>query len=434
MKDVGLWLYLALAPGLLASCKAPRTAPTSNDATSHAFATQVVPIPDAAASPGTATPCPTPDLVAPPEQLVLSPTTFSQLPGWADDLHHEAIPALLASCSRLAKLGDQEPIGVDGNGGLAGQWRAACAAAAALPAGNAGAARRFFEEQFVPYAAAGSSTGAIGKFTGYYVQELRGSRSRHGPFQIPVHGRPADLVEVNLQEFLPDAHGRKIWGRVDARARLVPYPTRAELRTQHLVDRGRVLLWVTDPIDVLFAQIQGSARAQLDDGSTMWLEFAGKNGRPYRGVGKRLRDMGEPPGTGTMQGIRAWLEAHPERFDELVDHNESFVFFAESQAPGAVGSQGVVLTPRRSVAVDRAHVAASTPLWIETSAPRSDGSGSAPWRQLVVAQDTGGGIKGPVRADIFWGDDPAAAEIAGRMGDSGRYWLLLPPGVPVPAK
>ncbi|MBP6841844.1 MAG: MltA domain-containing protein [Kofleriaceae bacterium] len=373
-------------------------------------------------------PCPEPPPPppGPGERLTLHPVDFADLPGWSDDSHAEALPALLASCTLLAELADDAPVGVDGAGGKARAWRALCAAARAAPAGDDAAARALFERHTRAFAAHGPA-GADGKFTGYYVQPLRGSRRRHGRYQHPLYGRPDDLVMVDLGQFIPDARGRKIWGQLDrGRGVLGRYPTRAEIRAG---GKAPEILWVDDPIDAVFAQIQGSGKVALDDGSEAWIEFAGKNGRAYRGVGGVLKELGElAPGQGTMQGIRAWLAAHPDRFDEIVDRNQSFVFFAVSARPGAIGSQQVVLTPRRSMAVDRAHIAASTPIWVDTRAPTPGRAGTAPWRRLLVAQDTGEGIKGAVRGDIYWGDDADAVDTAGRMGGPGRYWLLLPPG------
>ncbi|HEU5060537.1 MAG TPA: MltA domain-containing protein, partial [Kofleriaceae bacterium] len=287
-------------------------------------------------------------------------------------------------------------------------------------------ARAFFEAQFRPYAALGAG-GATGKLTGYHVQALRGSRTRHGRYQVPLLGRPPDLVSVELSAFVPDGRGRRIWGRIDrASGKLVPYPTRAELRRLP-VDDQRVVVWVDDPVDAVFAEIQGSGKVALDEGGTLWIGFAGKNGHTFRGVGGILRRMGElARGEGTMQGIRAWFAAHPERYHEIVDQNPAKVFFQISRRAGAIGTQGVVLTPRRSLAVDRAVIALSTPIWVETRVRLAGARRVAPWRHLLVAQDTGGAILGPVRGDIYWGDDAEAAEVAGRTGGPGRIWLLLP--------
>jgi membrane-bound lytic murein transglycosylase A len=191
--------------------------------------------------------------------------------------------------------------------------------------------------------------------------------------------------------------------------------------------RGLELLWVDDPVDALFLEIEGSGRATLDDGTEAWIEFAGKNGHLYAGPARLLRQRGLlPRGQGTMQGIRAALAADPDRFAEITDGNASMVFFKLSREPGAVGTQQVVLTAQRSVAIDRNFVAFSTPLWIDTQAPRAVGRGTEPWRHLAIAQDTGGAIKGVVRADLYWGPDAEDGAIAGHLGGAGRYWVLLP--------
>lgn len=376
--------------------------------------------------------CPGEAAVVPPahDRLKLTKARWKHLPGWADDKHAEAVPAFLASCAKLAELADDAPVGHDGHGGTAKQWRRACDKAARLPAGDHAAARSFFEAEFTPYQAAGKA-GTVGKLTGYFVQELHASRKKGGKYTVPILARPPDLVMVDLSQFVRDAHGRRIWGRHDARGNLAPYYTRAEIRKGALARHKLEIMYADDPVDVLFAHIQGSAKAIMDDGTTVSLEFAGKNGRQYRGVGGVLKARGAlvPPYNGTMPGIRTWFADHPTKFDEIADLNTSYVFFKESKSPGAVGSQGVILTPRRSLAIDRAFIAHSTPIWVDGRAPTPGKPGASPWRRLLIAQDTGGGILGAVRGDIYWGDDKAAEEIAGRMGGPGRYWLLLPKGV-----
>ncbi len=367
---------------------------------------------------------------APHDTLTLTRVGFADLPGWADDRHAEVLPALRASCTKLDALKPTAAVGHDGHGGTARQWRALCAAARKVPVGDHAAARTMLERELVPWQAAGDA-GPDGKLTGYFVQELRASRTKRGKYQYPIYARPPDLVMVDLSKHIKDARGRRIWGRLDAKSELVPYATRAEIRRGALAGKGLELMYADDPVDLLFAHIEGSAKAKLDDGSEVWLEFSGKNGRAYRGVGGVLKSMGElqAPGSGTMPGIRAWFAAHPGTFDAVVDRSHSFVFFQASTRPGAVGSQMVILTPRRSMAVDRAFIAHGTPIWVQTRVPQPGKAGAVPWTQLLVAQDTGGGILGAVRGDIFWGDDAEAADLGGRMGGKGRYWLLLPKGV-----
>jgi membrane-bound lytic murein transglycosylase A len=406
------------------------------------------PVPQATAAPATATPAPAKaaepaPAVAPCAQdpvdptpvhdaLTLTKAAWKDLPAWTEDHFAEAVPSLLQSCIKIGELKDSEPVGVDGHGGLARQWRRACAAAKKLATGDDAAARAMFEAEFTPFVAAGKA-GTTGKLTAYYVAEMHASKKKSAKYQYPVLGRPADLVMIDLGLFTHDAHGRRVWGRLDSKGEIVPYPTRKEIRTGALGNKGLELMYVDDPVDLLFAQIEGSAKAIMDDGSTVWLEFSGKNGRAYRGVGAVLKALNAfPPGSGggTMQNIRKWFHDNPTRFDEIADQSESYVFFQVSKLPGAVGSQKVVLTPKRSAAIDRAFIAFGTPLWIEGRAPVPGKIGtSEPWHHLLIAQDTGGGILGAVRADIYWGDDRDSEEIGGRMGGAGRYWVLLPNGV-----
>jgi len=421
--------------------------PAAGQAPTHGDAKAAQPPPDAstiavidagaadAAGLATAAPC-TPDepstalgTSAPHDTLALTKVGFTDLPGWTDDHLAEALPSFLRSCEKLHALGDDAAVGTDGHGGKARSWRKACAAAAKVRSGDNAAARAMLEAEFVPYIAAGTA-GPIGKLTGFYVAELHASKTRHGKFQTPVLGRPDDLVMVDLSSFVKDGHGRRLWGRMD-HGELVPYYTRQEIRKGILAGRGLELLYVDDPVDLLFAQIEGSARANLDDGTSVWLEFAGKNGRAYKGVGGVLRGSGLlKRGEGTMQGIRQWFHDNPTRFDEIADQDASYVFFMVSKLPGAVGSQKTILTAQRSMAVDRAFIALSTPIWVEANAPVPGRKGvTSVWHHLLIAQDTGAGIQGAVRGDIYWGDDAEAAELGGRMGGPGKYWLLLPRGV-----
>jgi membrane-bound lytic murein transglycosylase A len=367
---------------------------------------------------------------APHDELTLTKKAFKDLPGWTDDKHAEAVPSFLRSCEKLNALKDNEPVGHDGHGGLAKHWRSACKAAAKVKPGDDAAAKAFFEAEFVPWQAAGKG-GVDGKMTGYFVQEMKGSRKKQGKYQTPVYARPKDLVMVDLSKFTKDSHGRRIWGRLTDKGQLEQYFTRKEIREGALDGKKLELLYVDEPIDLMFAHIEGSAKAKMDDGTTLWLDFGGKNGRSGGGLGGVIKSMGglKTPGSGTMPGIRKWLADNRAKLNEVFDQVSSFVFFEEAKQQGAMGSQMVVLTPRRSVAIDRAFIAHSTPIWVDTRAPVAGSNQVNPWRQLVIAQDTGGNILGAVRGDIYWGDDAAAGDIGGRMGGKGRFHLLLPKGV-----
>ena len=362
------------------------------------------------------------------DRLRLSPVTFADLPGWADDRHAEATRALAASCTQLAALADRQWVGATPYAGQARHWRRACAAARALVADDhnraEGAsdreARLFFEKYFTPYAAAGK-LGPVGKVTAYYVQPLRGSRARTGKYLFPLFARPPDLVSARLDEFVPDGRSRRVWGRVDERTgQLVPYPERAPFR-RAATDPAAVLVWVDDPLDALSVEIEGSGRVELSDGTTMWVGFAGKNGHASTtslgAVWRELFALRQARGAGP------WSPDLLARYEEIMDAKKSLVFFAAQDQPGALGTQGVVLTPKRSIAVDRATIALSTPVWVETTVD------AAPWRRLLVAQDTGGHILGTVRADIYWGDDADAVATGRHLNAPGKMWLLLPRGV-----
>ena len=385
----------------------------------------VVPCDAAAADRATSTATSTGD-----DRLTLTRVGFDELPGWVEDRHAEAVVALRRSCEKLATLADDAAIGSSPYGGRAGQWRAACAAASRLPDGDDAAARRFFEREFVPYATRGQK-GARGKVTGYYVQGLRASRSRGGAYQFPLFARPPDLLEIQLSDFIADGRSRRIWGqRVGDDGTVAPYPVRAKVRERGL-DDGRVLLWVDDPVDAFAVEIEGSGRATLDTGEEAWVAFAGKNGlRPRRtgAIARALRELRK------RQGKRPFSERDLASYFTITDPREAMVFFEIESRAGAIGTQDVILTPRRSAAVDRAVIALSTPMWVESKAPTSAKGRTAPWRQLVVAQDTGGSILGSVRVDVYFGADAEARAIGRRVHHPGRVWLLLPRGLNVPTE
>ena len=342
------------------------------------------------------------------DALSLTPVAFADLPGWTADRHAEAIGPLNRSCAALRRA--------------AGVWRPICAAAERLPPGDDDAARAFFERWFAPHLAA-AGRASEGLFTGYYEPELRGSRVRSDEYRVPIYRRPPDLVGVDLGRFRPSLRGRRIAGRV-VDGRLQPYPSRADIGAGALGGRGLELLWVDDAVDAFFLHVQGSGRVALAGGGVLRLGYAAVNGRPYRSIGAELIRRGAIAREDmSMQAIRSWLRAHPDRADALMNANPSFVFFRELEGDGPIGSQGVALTPGRSLAVDRRHVSLGLPVWLDATDPLDAGK---PLRRLMIAQDTGGAIRGAVRGDVFWGHGAEAAARAGRMRHMGRYYLLLP--------
>ncbi len=354
--------------------------------------------------------CPVCPAVAPPKPPAkpLQEARWEDVKGWGADNLAEAHGALLESCGALAK----QPA-----------WREACEAARALPAENA-ALRAFFETRFRPWRVVNPDESTEGLVTGYYEPLLRGSRERSKSFSHAIYGVPDDLLVVDLGELYPELKNFRLRGRLDGR-RVVPYWPRAELTPQAPALAGKALLWVADPIELFFLQVQGSGRVELPDGRRVRVGYADQNGHPYQSIGRWLVDKGELKlEDASMQGIQAWARANPKRLHELLNVNPSFVFFRElpDNGGGPPGALGVPLTPGRSIAVDPRTVPLGAPVFLATTQPAS----GQPMQRLVLAQDTGGAIKGAVRADFFWGFGAEAGAQAGRMRQKGEMWVLLP--------
>lgn len=362
-----------------------------------------------------------------PPQLNLTPIAFTGLPGWQADRQDETLAAFRKSCTKLSGLAPERSLDNGGSlkapvFGRAVDWQGPCAAAARVPARDPAAARAFFEAWFIPYLAADNDR-EVGLFTGYYEVALKASRKKHGPYRHPIHARPKDLVTADLGRFRSDWKGQELNGRLQGTS-LVPYASRNEIVRGALDGKGLELFWAADPVDLFTMHVQGSGRLNLDDGGTVRVGFAGRNGHPYRSIGAELADRGVMPREEvTMPAIRAWLAAHPAEADGLLDSNPSYIFFRTVDGEGPLGAQGVALTPGRSLAVDRRFVSYGVPVWLDSTDPLDP---AQPLRRLLIAQDTGGAITGPVRGDVFWGHGPEASQRAGLMKQKGRYFLLLP--------
>jgi membrane-bound lytic murein transglycosylase A len=358
----------------------------------------------------------------PADRLTLTPMSFAGLPGWSDDPVSAAIPPLRLSCDRRARASKARSAGGQGIAGSRAQWDRICAAAHQLAINDDARARAFFERHFKPHRA---SNGADpeGLFTGYYEAELKGALRPSARYNVPIYAQPDDLIAADLGEFRDDLKGRRIAGRVVA-GRLRPYEDRAAIEAGALKERGRAIVWVDDAVDAFFLHIQGSGRVVLDDGRIMRIGYAGQNGHAYFAIGRDLVRRGEVSKADiSMQAIRAWLKAHPGETRALLEKNRSYVFFHELKGPGPIGAEGVPLTPGRSLAIDRVFVPFGVPIWLDAADPARPKDRI---RRLLISQDTGGAIKGPVRGDVFWGFGPKAAARAGRMKHIGAYFLLLP--------
>jgi membrane-bound lytic murein transglycosylase A len=388
----GALLALTFGAALLVSCTTRPPAPACPPA---------VPCPACPPCPG----------VTPPEPPAkpLQPGRWEDLPGWRDDDAAAALAPFLQSCKAL---------------GAKPEWRAVCAAAAALPQ-RAEPIRAFFEAHFQVYEVVNPDRSRNGLVTGYYEPLLKGSRRPSAAFPHAVFGVPDDLLVVDLGELYPELKSMRLRGRIEGR-KVVPYYSRAELSAREAALPAKALYWVADPIELFFLQIQGSGRIELEDGARVRLGYADQNGHPYRSIGRWLADKGELSLDQTsMDGIRNWALANPQRLAELLNANPSYVFFKELPASegGPPGALGVPLTPGRSIAVDPRSVPLGAPVFLATTQPSS----ARPINRLMFAQDTGGAIRGAVRADFFWGFGAAAGAEAGRMKSGGRMWVLLPP-------
>lgn len=371
------------------------------------------PIPPAACAPAVPCPvcpvCPVTPPEPPPPARPLQPAQWGDLPGWREDDLRPALAAFLASCPVLEKDG---------------RWSAACAGARRRRDADSAALRAYFEEAFAPHRVVNPDGSSEGLVTGYYEPLLRGSRQRSARYPYPILAVPDDLLVIDLAEVAPDTKHLRLRGRIEGR-RVVPYYSRAELEARGDALPAEVLLWAADAVELFFLQIQGSGRVELPDGSRVRLGYADQNGHPYRSIGRWLVEQGELTlEQASMEGIKAWGRAHPGRLAEVLQANPSYVFFRELAGGdgGPPGALGVPLSDGRSIAVDPRSIPLGAPVFLDTTQPLSE----RPLRRLVVAQDTGGAIRGPVRADFFWGFGPAAGAQAGRMRQRGRMWVLLP--------
>lgn len=373
---------------------------------------------DACPTPSTCPACPVCPLVEPPRpaEKPLQPAEWSDLPGWTEDDLALPFAAFVAACRGQER---QE------------QWKPVCAAARAVGDKSAAALRTWFEAQFRPWALVNPDGTRSGLITGYYEPILKGSRKASRAYAYPVFGPPEDLIVVDLAELYPELKHLRLRGRLEGR-KLIPYYSRAEWSPQESKRSHQALLWIDDPIDLFFMQIQGSGQVQFADGRRVRLNYADQNGHPYRSIGRWLIERGELKAEqASMQGIKTWARANPGRLAELLNANPSLVFFRELpvEASGPQGALGLPLTPERSLAVDPRQVPLGAPIWLATTRPNSEQA----LTRLMLAQDTGGAIRGVVRADFYWGSGGEAGSQAGKMRQQGRMWVLLPRSQLAPA-
>lgn len=345
---------------------------------------------------------------------LLKPAKWEDIDGFDKDDPTQAWSAWLQSCSTLIN----KPA-----------WKQACTAASTVKPTSSYAIKTYYKKNFTPYLATNSDASDTGLITGYYEPILNGSRTKSTQIPYPIYKQPADLVSVELSDLYPDLRFKRIRGKLVAdnqqHNKVTPYYSRAEIEAEPSPLQGNELLWVDDIIDLFFLQIQGSGIVQLENGEKVHIGYADQNGYAYNSIGRLLVDRGELTlDQASMVGIKNWARTHTNQLRELLNNNPSYVFFRElpPNLPGPIGALGVPLTTQRTVAVDAKYIPLGAPVFLSTTQPNS----TKPLKRLMMAQDTGGAIKGGARADFFWGAGNDAGKQAGAMKQKGQIWVLLP--------
>jgi len=341
-----------------------------------------------------------------PPPVRLKATTFDKLPGWQSDKHSEVLRAFAQSCARILRESPTKAFSrVSRIGGKYGDWQPACEALKDVPPGDDARAREYFEKWFRPWSVTGAKNNPKGLFTGYYEAALNGSRTKSDRYRYPLLRMPPDLKEGQFT-------------RRDIMEGNWPHDT-----------EKLAIVWVDNVVDLVFLQIQGSGRVEMDDGTSVRVEYAGQNGQRYYAIGKELVKQGHMKLEDvTMQSIREWLTNNPDKALDIIYADNSYVFFREAaMSEGPRGAEGVSLTPERSLAIDRRHFPFGMPIWLDADEVLA---GEGRIQRLVVGQDTGGAIRiengRAARGDFFWGYGARAEQGAGHMKAEGQYWFLLP--------
>jgi membrane-bound lytic murein transglycosylase A len=359
-------------------------------------------------------PPPVPPITVPTPPFALS--SWEKLPDWTTQDLAPSWQAFLQGCQALKSRA---------------QWQQVCQQAAQLEqTGDSDVLRAYFEKWFVPYQVFNPDGSDHGTITGYYEPHLYGSRTRTERFRYPLYAVPDDLLSIDMADEYPQLKGMRLRGRLDGK-RVIPYYSRSEIDREIDTFKGHELFWVDDAVDLFFLQIQGSGRIELPDGSLVKVGYADQNGHPYVSIGRKLVESGAMKlEDASMQGIKDWAKKNPDKLAALLEQNPSYVFFRilPDSLSAPLGALGVPLTGGYSLAVDARTIPLGAPVFLATTEPETD----TPLNRLMLAQDTGGAIKGAVRADFFWGFGETAAAQAGRMKQQGRMWVLFPRGMEPP--
>ena len=346
------------------------------------------------------------------EALCIEEATFRNLPGWEKDDLRPAFLAFKRSCYALKKQERSKRMGLSMTVGI---WHDACDKANKVSYKDAKAVRSFFEDNFTPYKCRNQDKDDLGLYTGYYESELHGSFTRSDQYQYPLYKRPPDLIKKD------NKYGRKGFFSFS------PHHDRASIDKGALDGKKLELVWVDSDVDAFFLHVQGSGRIRLSDGRHVRVGYDGANGHAYTSIGKILIERGEVTKEDmSMQAIRQWIAKNPKEGRKLMQENASYVFFKQLEDHGAIGAQGIPVATGRTLAVDKRFIPYGVPIWLDIIHDEN----KVNLQRLVIAQDTGGAIRGALRGDVFWGFGDLAAKVAGQMKAKGRSYLILPKRVP----
>lgn len=364
------------------------------------------------------------------ESLNLKKTLIRNLPGFSTANLMPSIKALSESCKSFMKQPESRNVGSPLITIKVSDWKPLCEDLKARHITHSKDARKFIEQWFTAYRFYQQGSPKQGLFTGYYLPLVDGREHKTETYNVPIFATPTNLVRINLGDFSKDLKNKSIVARIDSN-RVVPYHDRKAINEGAINKNAKVIAWVSNRVDRLFLGIQGSGYIQLPDDRRIVINYDEQNGHAYTALAQILiNDKIMTRDNASMQRIRAYFEKHPDKIDHYINQNRSFVFYRVVNGKDIIGAQNVPLTAGYSLAVDRHYIPLGLPLWLSTTSPNPKKPyQSQPFKRLMVAQDTGGAIKGPVRGDVFWGGGETAAIVAGHMKNRGYYWLLIPKGV-----
>ena len=359
------------------------------------------------------------------QSLSFKKSDFSELKNWNNDLHFEALEAFSKSCALILKIKSKDDFFINPNQKELGKikdWQEICKKIPTNGFANKKIAQTFFETNFIPHLIVDKKDKTQGFITGYYEPTLKGSLTKKPPFVYPIYKMPQNSVTINLQQFDSKNKNGKISGIIK-KHKILPFYTREQIENGALENQNLEIVWTDSLIDNFILHIQGSGKVILENGKALKLTYSGQNGYDYYPIGKFFKEkklLGSKPLT--MSNISDWLYQNPKKINDILNLNQSYIFFNISKNE-ADSQKTAALTPMRSLAVDKRYIPLIAPIWIETEHPLKDGS---KLYRLMIAQDTGGAINGVIYADFFWGQGAKAKKYAHIMQSKGSYWILIP--------